>query len=350
MASQASLLGKRSKRSAETGVWAAALIGFVLICATLVPAFAQSAPPFEGPWTEPHFRDHPLVGRVFQGSGQPVAWEKVTKSIQSADLVVVGETHDNTDHHAVQALVAQVLRDRAKLHTVVWEMVSLRLQPALDQFAKGTIDSEDLEAALEWEKRGWGAFDTRLPLFKLAKEDGAFLLSGNANRDTVRAIGRNGRAALPDRLAKSAGFAFPFDDQQQKTLLADMATSHCNMLPEKLLPNLALVQRLRDGLMARQAIDSIMDGTNNSAGLVITGNGHARKDRGVPYFAKQINSGAFQTVIGLIDVAKGKNAFADYPLTDENGAPLYDFVLFTPAASVGDPCEEMRKMMKQRKN
>ena len=56
--------------------------------------------------------------------------------------------------------------------------------------------------------------------------------------------------------------------------------AHCDALPEDMLPGMVAVQRLRDAVLAR-AVVRAMDDTGGPV-AVITGNGHARRDWGMP--------------------------------------------------------------------
>jgi hypothetical protein len=79
-----------------------------------------------------------------------------------AQIVVLGEIHDNPAHHAEQALVVAEVRPKA----VVWEMLS----PA-QWAAAQAVDRSDVaafEAALGWEAAGWPDFSMYHPIFLAA--------------------------------------------------------------------------------------------------------------------------------------------------------------------------------------
>src|SRR3977135_2689228 len=53
-------------------------------------------------------RDHPLTGRVFAGTTQSeVTKEELERALAGAQLVLLGETHDNADHHLLQAALLE---------------------------------------------------------------------------------------------------------------------------------------------------------------------------------------------------------------------------------------------------
>ncbi|MEL6735728.1 MAG: ChaN family lipoprotein [Pseudomonadota bacterium] len=327
-----------------------ALMATVLaLCAwflTFSVAKASDGPPFGANWQAQHFQDHPLVGRIFDGSGIASTWDAMLKATDRSDVILVGETHTNADHHAIQAAMAKTLQGR--LFVTVFEMVPRRFQPVLDRARTDGLSGKELGTALEWEKRGWGSFSAYAPIFAAAQAGGSRLIAGNPNEDTTRALSRGGLEAIEQTVVDQTGLNLPVSDAVQAALIKEMADSHCNMLPERILPNMALVQRLRDGMMARVTKDALMEGTDSSQALIITGNGHARNDRGIPAVMQSLRTGLFTLSIGLIDVSRGDLTFGDYGLTGDDGKPLYDFVVFTPRDNIGDPCEMMRQQMKAR--
>ncbi|MEM1039307.1 MAG: ChaN family lipoprotein [Pseudomonadota bacterium] len=328
----------------------AAALAFCAWFFPLMAAKASDGPPFGGGWQSQHFQDHPLVGRIFDGKGIASTWDAMLRATERMDVVLVGETHTNADHHAIQAAVAQAMATRHtnNLFATVFEMVPQRLQPVLDRATSGELSGKALGKALAWEKRGWGSFEPYAPIFAATQAHGARLVAGNPDEDMTRALSRGGLDALDGTVANKTGLALPVSNAVQAGLIKEMADSHCDMLPEQILPNMALVQRLRDGMMARVTKDALMEGTDSSQALIVTGNGHARNDRGIPAVMKSLGTGLFTLSIGLIDVSQDDFNFADYRLTGDDGKPLYDFVVFTPRDNIGDPCEMMRQQMKAR--
>lgn len=74
-----------------------------------------------------------------------------------------------------------------------------------------------------------------------------------------------------------------------------------------------------------------MPGTAGDGAVLITGNGHVRRDLGVPRYLQ--GAGCFS--LGLLEVGAGKVALADYLPA---GGIANDFVWFTARATREDPC------------
>jgi uncharacterized iron-regulated protein len=91
-------------------------------------------------------------------------------------------------------------------------------------------------------------------------------------------------------------------------------------------------QRARDAIMA-QTVQA------HAAAVLIAGNGHVRRDFGVPHYLAQYADGQDVAVVGFIEVDSAKPAPTDYVTA---GAPEYDYVVFTPRTPRPDPCKTLR--------
>ena len=119
------------------------------------------------------------------------------------------------------------------------------------------------------------------------------------------------------------GLNDPLSPDQQAARDALQAAAHCDALPAEMLPAMVDIQRLRDATLARAARDA-MQATGGPV-AVITGNGHARKDWGMP---------------ALLALAAPELDIHVLGQTEDN-APLageFDEVISSPAHPRPDPC------------
>lgn len=234
------------------------------------------------------------------------------------DILVLGEVHDNPAHHLVQAEKIAALAPRA----VVFEMLTQ------DQAKGGTLDVSDaatLEAVLGWQDSGWPDFAMYYPIFSAAP--GARVYGAGLPRADARRAMEEGVAALFGPEAAAYGLDRPLPETEQAAREALQFAAHCEALPEEMLPAMVDIQRLRDARLAQTALEALRDTGGPVA--VITGNGHARRDWGVPAYLARIAPEAAVTVIGQT----------------EEGAPLdggFDLVLSSPSVARPDPCEAFR--------
>ena len=230
------------------------------------------------------------------------------------DIVVLGEVHDNPAHHARQAGIVAALRPRA----VVWEM--LPAEAAKRVAAQGTADGEALADVLGWEALGWPDFAMYHPIFVAAGE--AVHIGAAVEADDLRAAMVQGAAAVFGPEAETFGLG-PLGAAEQAEREAGQAAAHCDALPAEMLPGMVEAQRLRDAAFARAAIGAF--DTHGGPVVVITGTGHARRDRGVPAAIAAARPEVSVWALGQLEA-------------EPEGDVPFDAVAVDPAPPRGDPC------------
>jgi len=127
---------------------------FCALALCLSPVFTIAALP---PWTAPEQRDHPRVGAVLDTQAQ--AWiepGELVDRLASAPYVVIGEKHDNPDHHALQRWLLEQLHARRPQAWLLLEMLVPAQAPrVVDVRAEpGRINDQMLQRRLDWDA-GW---------------------------------------------------------------------------------------------------------------------------------------------------------------------------------------------------
>jgi len=298
------------------------------------PPTAKPAAPASGaPWTTALLVDHPLVGRIYRpADGVFVARSELERDVRQARFVLLGEKHDNPDHHRLQAELFDVMLAAGRRPALVMEMLDTEVQPALDRFrATDSRDADALGRAVDWNEAGW-QWPFYRPLLERALQRGLPIAAANLSRARARTIIGAGRAAeaLKDlQLAELSA-------SQHAALAEEIRQSHCGMLPEALVGGMVLAQRARDALMGavlRRAAEAA-DGA-----LLIAGGGHVRADRGAPLSLDVPR--AELAVVSFVEVVAGADDPATY-LDDARGHRAYDYLWFTPRLDDDDPCEKLR--------
>ncbi len=290
------------------------------------PAGGAAAPA----WTTRRDALHPLVGTIWDARRhKTVGPDDVFAAIAAADFVLLGEKHDNADHHALQARALRevVLRKRAPV--VAFEMLDEDQQPAVDAYlAAPGATAEGFGAHVAWNERGWEPYRWYAPIVKAAMDARLPIVAANLAIKEMRGIVRGGLSQLTPARVKELGLDAELPEEMQKELVEEMRTAHCGQLPEKLLVPMATAQRARDGALGGHMLAA---GAGRMA-VLIAGNGHARTDRGVPAFLYAHAPGAKVVSVAFLEVEHGVNEPAPEP---------YDFVWYTPRASDEDPCTKM---------
>jgi uncharacterized iron-regulated protein len=195
---------------------------------------------------------------------------------QDADVVILGEVHDNPTHHLFQAQTITTLEPAA----VVFEMFGPEGAAALDGVDRG--DAQEVSAALDWDESGWPEFAIYAPIFA-ALGDARVFGGAMPRGDVRRAIGE-GAAAVFGADAGALGLDRPLPEEELAERLNGQMEAHCNALPVEMLGGMVEAQRLRDAGLARAVLDALK--ATGGPVAVITGNGHARRDWGVPVYLR----------------------------------------------------------------
>jgi uncharacterized iron-regulated protein len=110
--------------------------------------------------------------------------------------------------------------------------------------------------------------------------------------------------------------------------------AHCGQLPAEMLGPMVQAQRTRDAHLA----DRLLSADTGDGGILITGNGHARTDRGVPAHLARRAPGKKAVSVGLLEVSPEAPAPKDYAASFSASALPFDYVWFTPAMPQEDLC------------
>ncbi len=238
----------------------------------------------------------------------------------AADVVFLGETHDNPAHHARQAEIVQQMRPAALVFEMLTPAQAGLVTPAL------IGDAAALETALGWQDSGWPDFAMYHPIFAAAPD--AAIHGAAVPRDEARRVMGEGIVAVFGAGAARFGLETPLPAAQQQAREALQLAAHCDAMPAELLPMMVDIQRLRDAMLARAALQAL-DETGGPV-AVITGNGHARPDWGAPAALRLA-----APEVAVFSLGQGEVAF---------GAPDggFDLVEIAPDVDRGDPCAAFR--------
>jgi uncharacterized iron-regulated protein len=180
----------------------------------------------------------------------------------------------------------------------------------------------------------WNWKDYR-PFVALALEYDLPIIAANLSRRDAMRVAIDGWPAVFDAAARDelkldalpANFRRKHDDE--------IAAGHCNLLDREALPALARAQIARDIVMAR----SIRPYVDRGA-VLLAGNGHARRDIGVPFWlAAAAARGAVS--IGVLE----RNDDGSVP----ESAADFDAYLLTMRAERADPCKGLAQRLHNRR-
>lgn len=244
------------------------------------------------------------------------------RTLPAADVVILGELHDSPAHHLNQAQAVAAIGPSA----LVFEMLSPGQVQGLSELER--LDAETLGAALGWADSGWPDFEMYWPIFAAAPE--APIYGAALSRALVRGSVAAGPAASFAEAGGDAvafGLDQPLPEDEQAEREAMQMTAHCDALPEAMLGGMVGAQRLRDAAFARTVLAALE--THGAPIVLITGNGHARRDWGVPFYLSQVAPEVSVYALGQLEAAPEE-------------VPPFDGWIVTAPTERDDPCAAFR--------
>lgn len=300
---------------------------FLLSFFILTNLFGCNASVYEK-WSSGLLESHRLVGQIWDVRNQQFV--DIDDFLQSLNVpyLLLGEKHDNPDHHRLQSLIVDHQLKQTSVDGVVFEMLDSNFRP-VPALTDEPLNMDELKNRIGWEDDGW-YWPFYEPLIKSAYNQDARILPGNLSDQEVSGIYASQDFESPDALSEAS----------LARLTKDIDESHCGMLPKSQFPSMLRVQRARDARMAEELT------SNNYTGqmLLIAGNYHVRHDLGVPNY---LIKGSSETVrddivsVAFLEVSVAKQKATDY----EDGVAFekaWDFIWFTPAVTSKDYCAQFK--------
>lgn len=306
-----------------TGLLAASF----LVSCTLVP------PNQPEPWESKLYADHALVGKIWDSRrDQFISADELLSRLEGASYLLLGEKHDNPDHHRLQQRSLDHVLELGAVSTVAFEMMNSAQQPLLERLPALRMSSlEQINEYLEWDNDGWN-WDYYGPLVNSALRAGVSIDAANiSNEEMMQVYGAPTAAEIEGVL----------DKQTMAALEKDIDESHCGMLPESQFPAMVRVQQARDFAMAA----SLTADSAPRQKVLIAGNYHIRRDLGVPNYLlhgqPDLEPGQIVS-LAFMEVAEASDDPSEY-LQQFGAVKAYDYIWFTPAVSDEDYCASMRQ-------
>ncbi|WP_299044293.1 ChaN family lipoprotein [uncultured Tateyamaria sp.] len=234
----------------------------------------------------------------------------------SGDVLILGEVHDNPAHHAEQAKATRIIMPKA----VVFEMLTPEEAEALRETPR---DPDSMVAATQ------GFHWSNISDYAGILSASPVIVGAALPRADMRDAFTDGAAVVFGDGAATYGLdqALPEDEQAIREL--NQFDAHCEAMPLEMMGGMVEAQRLRDAAFARTVIEAL--DTYGRPVLLITGNGHARMDWGVPLYLSRARPALAITSVGQGERQEPPDGVFSWTL---NGAPSPDR---------DDPCAVFRQ-------
>ena len=183
--------------------------------------------------------------QIYTAKGKAVSFNKMTRKLKGADVVLFGEYHDNSLGHWLQLQLLKSLHESREL-TLGAEMFEADNQVGLDAYLKGEISEEELSK----EVRLWSNYKSDYkPLVAFAKEHRLPFVATNVPRRYASQVYKQGVGSLDSLSSEEkswlAPLPFPYDATLPgyKKMMTMFDGEHGN-------DNLPKAQAVKDATMA----------------------------------------------------------------------------------------------------
>lgn len=312
----------------------------ILLLTTLAAQLAAGAGARQAP--APHYR-------AFDSKGNVVTLQTIVASLEHADVLFVGETHDNAVAHRLEQELLRLADEsygsasaRRRDVALSLEMFERDVQTVLDEYLAGLIT----ERHFLLSSRPWKNYETDYrPLVEYAREHHLNVIAANAPARYVSRVSSQGPdslRALPQVAVKmwlpplpfpaaSEGYAAKFNRFMQGGAPAPAQPAAPSTTAAQSNPHGGLhlleAQTLRDASMAYAIAEYLKRGRDP---LVVEVNGtfHSEERMGVPEQLARYRSKARAVVVTIVP-AEG------FPAFDPDLVRLGDFIIITDPAVKG---------------
>jgi uncharacterized iron-regulated protein len=298
-------------------------------------------------WKSPLGRNHPLTGRIWDiSTARFIDRQSLVKRLARADFVLLGERHDNPDHHLLQAEVLRSLIAVGRRPAVGFEMFGLDDAGTIaNHLAAAPNDAAGLGRAVNWNKRGWPDWAMYQPIAEAALQAKLRIVATNLPLATARTMTRNGLAAIEPKVARDLGLDRPPPEPVFARMAADIRDAHCGYVSERSVKAMVVVQRARDAQMA----ESLIAARDPDGAILVAGAGHVRNDYSIPVYLRAKAPVKRVISIAFVEVDKKKTEPESYARPYPNGRLPFDYVWFTPRVDDEDPCEKFKSQFERMK-
>ncbi len=231
-----------------------------------------------------------LDGERPRATGAPALLAEMAKR----DVVLLGEHHDEDDHHRWQVQALAALHAQRPNMVIGFEMFPRRVQPALDRWVAGELTVRQFLEQSEWDKVWSMPADLYLPLFQFARinripHGGAEHRRRSSPRPSPRRAGTRSR-----RRSAKAWAAPPRRREAYREFLFDIYREHAARRSkdgtkaaktDAAFRYFVESQTTWDRAMAEALAQYVVPGAAAEKPLVvgIMGSGHIRFGHGVPH-------------------------------------------------------------------
>ncbi|MEM1127965.1 MAG: ChaN family lipoprotein [Bacteroidota bacterium] len=302
----------------------------------------------------------PGAFQVYTADGAPASLDSLVSAMAAAEVVLLGETHDDAVAHVLQLDLLQrahAAYAAARPLALSLEMFERDVQLVLDEYLAGLITESTFLGA----SRPWSNYETDYrPMVEWARAHSLPVVAANAPRRYVNRVSRLGAASLADVPAAAQAYLPPLPyggasaayEAKWNAIMREMAAAHGHSpaeddttvtpdpveaadttaaAPPPIMPDgntMLQAQSLWDASMGYAVVEHLM---KQPAALVlhVTGSFHVERGLGTPEQIARYRPGTRRLIVVFRPAADATQ------FNEADHAGLGDFVVLTQAPTAG---------------
>lgn len=274
-------------------------------------------------------------GKWVSSQGKTLSNSELIKSFSEKKVVLIGEDHENPEHHRMQLhTIAQVYARQPDL-VLGFEAFPRKTQKYLDQWVEGKLNEKEFFDLVKWDEIWRFNKDFYAPMFHFARMNKIPMIALNVDRKLVSEVGNKGWDNIDEK--DREGVSKPADPSEEYLqILADVFSQHMpkhghsegdeagqmsgedlqEILDNPSFQKFAQGQLVWDRAMA-EAIAKVLKVNSNATVIGVMGAGHVMGDYGAIHQLVDLGVAAKQSVTlmpwdGSIDCSELKAGAFDY--------------------------------------
>ncbi len=272
---------------------------------------------------------HPLKGKILSiATGKQISQTELLEKLRQSRFILVGEKHDNSEHHLRELQLLQALQNGPRTRLVL-EMLDEQQSGNIDTLSGESRDTR-IREQLNWNDRNWPWQDYG-PLIIAALKDGNQLRTGNLSKPVLMQIYQSG---VPHQPRLSTVSEIP--ESIRSTIQQQVYESHCRTMSIDKMGPMTDIQISRDASMAYALSHQLGE---QMQAILITGAYHARKDTGVAQHLQKLTSDAVVSIL----LAETDDAIETIQEAVKHNADVADYVWFTSRSEEQDYCAALQQ-------
>jgi uncharacterized iron-regulated protein len=240
------------------------------------------------------------------GTLQAASEQAILREAARRDVVLMGEHHDNADHHLWQLQTLAALHLLRPQMIVGFEAFPRRVQPVLDDWTAGLLTQQQFLERVEWDKIWNIPAALYLPLFQFARVNRIPMAALNVERTLTEEIAKRGWDAISEMQREGVSRAAKASSGYEDALFE--AYKQHTTGSEKRVPvredlsfrRFVEAQTTWDRAMA-EALATRLKGSAGARPLVvgIMGSGHVEYGHGVAHQLRDLGINSIATMLPI---------------------------------------------------